>query len=93
MTVISCERITRYILCLIAGLVFLVVLAGVDAAYSGDWSRVGVISKEFEDGLKPLVVALGAFHIACAVVAGRSAASKGISVPPAVLKVRPSGGI
>ena len=28
-----------------AGAVFLVVLAAVDAAFSGDWSRVGVIPK------------------------------------------------
>ena len=76
-----------------AGAVFLVVLAGVDAAYSGDWSRTGVISKDFEDGLKPLVVALGFFHIGCAVVAGRSAASKNLNVPPAVLKVQPSSAL
>ena len=61
-------------------------LAGVDAAYSGDWSRTGVISKDFEDGLKPLVMALGLFHIGCATVAGRAAASKNLSVVPAVLK-------
>lgn len=66
---------------------FLVVLAGIDAAYSGDWSRTGVISKEFEDSLKPLVIALGVFHIGCATVAGRSAASKNLNVVPAVLKV------
>ncbi len=68
--------------------VFLVVLAGVDAAYSGDWSRIGVIPKELEDSLKPLVVALGFFHIGCAFVAGKSAASKNLNVLPAVLKVR-----
>ena len=73
---------------MLAGGVFLAVLAGVDAAYSGDWSRIGVISKEFEDSLKPLVVALGFFHIGCAVVAGRSAASKNLDVLPAVLKVK-----
>jgi hypothetical protein len=48
---------------------------------------VGVISKDIEDGLKPLVVALGIFHVGCAVIAGRAAASKNIAVPPAVLKV------
>ncbi len=59
-----------------------------DASPAGDWSRVGVISKEVEDGLKPLVIALGVFHVGCSVVAGRAAASKNIPVPPAVLKVR-----
>jgi len=54
---------------------------------AGDWSRVGVISKDVENGLKPLVMALGVFHVGCAVVAGRAAASKNIPVPPAVLKV------
>lgn len=63
------------------------VLAGVDAAYSGDWSRIGVISKDFEDSLKPLVVALGFFHIGCAFVAGKEAAAKNLNVLPAVLKV------
>ena len=72
----------------LAGAVFLIVLAGVDAAYSGDWSRVGVISKETEDSLKPLVIGLAAFHIGCAVVAARIASSKGLSVIPRVLKVR-----
>lgn len=62
-------------------------LAGVDAAYSGDWSRIGVISKEFEDSLKPLVVALGFFHIGCAVVAAKTASEKNLKVAPAVLKV------
>jgi hypothetical protein len=54
---------------------------------AGDWSRVGVISKDVENGLKPLVVALGVFHVGCALVAGRAAASKNIAVYPAVLKV------
>lgn len=70
------------------GAVFLVVLAGVDAAYSGDWSRVGVISKSTEDTLKPLFIALAAFHVGCAVLTARIASSKGLSVVPRVLKVQ-----
>lgn len=65
----------------------MIVLAAVDAAYSGDWSRVGVITKETEDSLKPLIIALGAFHIGCAVVAARIASSKQLNVAPRVLKV------
>lgn len=70
-----------------AGAVFLVVLAAVDAAFSGDWSRTGIISKEIEDSLKPLVTALGFFHIGFAIVAARAAASKNLPLAPAVLKV------
>ena len=68
------------------GIVALIVLAAVDAAYSGDWSRIGAISKETEEALKPLVVALGAFHLVCAGVAGVAASRKGNSVPKAVAK-------
>ena len=62
-------------------------LAVVDAAFSGDWSRIGVISKEVENGLKPLVFGLGLFHVGCSVVAARSASEKNLDLAPAVLKV------
>ena len=68
------------------GAVALVVLAAVDAAYSGDWSRIGAISKETEEALKPLLIALGGFHLVCAAVAGVVASDKGNSVPKAVAK-------
>ena len=68
------------------GAVALIVLAAVDAAYSGDWSRIGAISKETEEALKPLVVALGSFHLVCAGVAGVAASRKGNAVPKAVAK-------
>ena len=68
------------------GLVALIVLAAVDAAYSGDWSRIGAISRETEESLKPLLVGLGAFHLVCACVAGVAASRKGNSVPKAVAK-------
>lgn len=72
----------------LAGAVFLVVAAAVDAAFSGDWSRIGVISKDTETSLKPLVIALGVFHVGCAAVAARSASSKNLPVFPATLKVK-----
>lgn len=61
----------------VQGGVALVVAAAVDAAYSGDWSRIGAITKETEDGLKPLVQALFAFHALCVVVAVKAAQDKG----------------
>ena len=68
------------------GAVALIVLAAVDAAYSGDWSRIGAISKGTEEALKPLVVALGGVHLVCAGVAGAAASRKGNSVPKAAAK-------
>ena len=64
----------------------MIVLAAVDAAYSGDWSRIGAISKGTEEALKPLVVALGGVHLVCAGVAGAAASRKGNSVPKAAAK-------
>lgn len=61
----------------VQGTVFLIVAAAVDAAYSGDWSRIGAITPDTEAALKPLVNALFGFHAVCAVVAARAAAAKG----------------
>lgn len=41
----------------------LVLLAGVDAAWSGDWSRIGVISKDTELFLQSALTAVGAWHL------------------------------
>jgi hypothetical protein len=60
-----------------------------DAAFSGDWSRIGFISRETEDFLKGCVVAVGCFHIFCAPIAAKEAQRKGLPVAPAVAKVRP----
>ena len=68
------------------GGVALIVAAAVDAAYSGDWSRIGAITPETEAALKPAVAALAAFHVVCAGVAGRAAADKGNNVAGAVAK-------
>ena len=46
-----------------AGSVSLVLLAGVDAAWSGDWSRIGAISKETELFLQSALTAAGVWHI------------------------------
>lgn len=63
------------------------ILALIDAAYSGDWSRIGAISKETEGQLQGIVPLLGAFHLTCAPVAGLVAAQKKVPVLPAVAKV------
>ena len=59
-----------------------------DAAYSGDWSRIGAISKEQEAWLQSAVKALAVWHLlngaAAFVIADQSSKSK----LPATLKVR-----
>lgn len=47
--------------------------AAVDAGYSGDWSRIGAISKDAEEALKQALPLLGAFHVFCAAVSGCTA--------------------
>lgn len=75
---------------LVAGAVVLVILAAIDAAYSGDWSRIGVISKDVELGLRPLLALLGFFHIFCGSVAAIAASKKGYNPVPPTLKVQTS---
>jgi len=48
---------------LAAGSILLVVLAGVDAAFSGDWSRIGAISKDTELWLQSALGLLGIWHL------------------------------
>ncbi|BDA43717.1 hypothetical protein COCOBI_04-7320 [Coccomyxa sp. Obi] len=69
------------------GAVVLVILAAIDAAYSGDWSRIGVISKEVELGLRPLLALLGFFHIFCGGIAAIAASKKGYNPVPPTMKV------
>jgi len=70
-----------------AGAVVLVILAAIDAAYSGDWSRIGVISEDIELSLRPLLGLLGIFHIFCGVIAAVAASKKGYNPVPPTLKV------
>ena len=71
--------------CLPGGVV-LVILAAIDAAFSGDWSRIGILSKDAELGLRPLLGLLGLFHIACGSVTALDAAQKGYNPVPQTLK-------
>ena len=68
----------------------LVILAAIDAAFSGDWSRTGVISKDVELGLRPLLGLLGIFHIFCGTIAAIAASRKGYNPVPATVKVLPT---
>ena len=59
--------------------VFLGILMLIDAAYSGDWSRIGALSKEQELQLHKFVpIAIGG-HAVCAVVAGSISKQRGES--------------
>ena len=73
-----------------AGAVVLGILATVDAGYSGDWSRIGVITKENEIVLQQACVTLGSFHIFCAALGAGVAVRRGSSWPAAVAKARTS---
>lgn len=67
----------------------LVILAAMDAAFSGDWSRIGVLSKEAELGLRPLLGLLGLFHVVCGSVTFLDASQKGYNPVPQTLKASP----
>lgn len=57
-----------------------------DAAYSGDWSRIGAISKAQEQFLQGIVpVAVGG-HAACAVAAGVISQRRGEEWGPRAVK-------
>ena len=64
----------------------LVILAAVDAAFSGDWSRIGILSRDAELGLRPLLGLLGLFHLACGAVTALDASQKGFNPVPQTLK-------
>jgi hypothetical protein len=67
--------------------VVVVILGIIDAGYSGDWSRIGVLTPQAEELVRSFVVALGFFHILCAGVAAYAASSKGLDIGKAVAKV------
>lgn len=52
----------------------------IDAGYSRDWSRIGAISEQTEEGLRGLAVTLGELHVAAAAAAGAVAAKRGLPV-------------
>lgn len=48
---------------ILQGGVSLALLAGIDAAWSGDWSRIGAISKDTELFLQSAMTVFGAWHL------------------------------
>lgn len=71
--------------------VVLGILMLVDAAYSGDWSRIGAISKEQEMQLQGLVPLVVGGHGACAAAAGVISAKRGENWAPRALKTFGAG--
>ena len=71
--------------------VVLGILMLLDAAYSGDWSRIGAITKEQELQLQNLVPVVVAGHGACAVAAGTISAGRGENWAPRAAKTMASG--
>eukprot|EP00877_Chromochloris_zofingiensis_P003540 jgi/Chrzof1/13187/Cz07g23110.t1 len=58
----------------------LVVLLGVvDAAYSGDWSRIGALTKDTELLLQKVVLIIAAGHTLTGIAAGVVAHSRGVN--------------
>lgn len=62
-----------------------------DAAYSGDWSRIGAITKEDEVFLQSLVPIVFFGHTLCAAAAGYISFNRGENWVPRALKTVASG--
>jgi len=65
----------------------------IDAAFSGDWSRIGAISADREEQLKQICVFIGLFHCVCVPVAAVVASQRGLRVVPMTAKVAAVGGL
>lgn len=61
-------------------------LAGIDAAWSGDWSRIGVISKSTEQFLQSALTAVGGWHLLMGMCAYIIASQNGRPELPATAK-------
>ena len=59
----GCLKLHTLLCNIAAGSTLLVVLAAVDAAFSGDWSRIGAISKDTELWLQSALGLLGIWHL------------------------------
>ena len=71
-----------------AGAVALAVLALCDAAYSGDWSRIEVLTKDQEASLQQIFNSLGLFHLSCTAIAIKIVFDKGLNKVAYPVKVR-----
>ncbi|KAL4424583.1 hypothetical protein ABPG77_009167 [Micractinium sp. CCAP 211/92] len=59
----------------------------VDAGFSRDWSRIGVLTHEQEDALQQVAAAVGCFHVLCGIAAGAVSGMRGERWAPRVAKV------
>ncbi|KAF8060019.1 hypothetical protein HT031_004957 [Scenedesmus sp. PABB004] len=66
--------------------VLLATLALIDAAFSGDWSRIGVITQDTETLLQRLVLVIAVLHAGTGAAAGAVAARRGRGVAAAALR-------
>jgi Glutaredoxin len=68
-------------------------LSAIDGGFSGDWSRLGLISTDMEATLRSAVTSVGLFHLVCAPIAAASAAKNQQPLVPAVLHTLLIGGL
>lgn len=68
-------------------------LSAIDGGFSGDWSRLGLISTDAEVTLRSAVTSVGLFHLVCAPIAAASAAKNQQPLVPAVLHTLLIGGL
>lgn len=78
---------------LIQGAKVLVILAAIDAAFSGDWSRIGAISTDTELWLQSVVKGFGIWNLAMGVVAYTIASQNSWPRLPATAKALAVGQI
>lgn len=74
---------------LLTGGVSLALLAGIDAAWSGDWSRIGAISKDTELFLQSAMTVFGAWHLfmgMCAYIIADQNSQPALAVTAKVIK-------
>jgi hypothetical protein len=73
--------------------ILLGVLTAVDAGFSGDWTRLGLVSADVETTVKSTITSVGLFHLVCAPIAVISSVVKKQPVVPALLHTLAIGGL
>lgn len=68
-------------------------ISGIDGAFSGDWSKYGLITKEVEDLLRFVMTIALSGHLLLAVIASQIAASRNQPAAPAFWKTALVGGL
>lgn len=68
-------------------------LSAIDGGFSGDWSRLGLITTDMEASLRSAVTSVGLFHLVCAPIAALSSSKNNQPLAPAVLHTLLIGGL